>query len=48
MWPLVDDHGHITPILVENSQERPFSIIAKANTYEFFDQEMVTTRIPRT
>jgi hypothetical protein len=40
-------NGHITPILVENNQERPFSIIAKANTYEFFDEEMVSTRIPR-
>jgi hypothetical protein len=28
-------NGHTTPIFVENSHERPFSIIPKANTYEF-------------
>jgi hypothetical protein len=28
-------NGHITPIFVENSQERPFSIITKAITYGF-------------
>jgi hypothetical protein len=27
--------GHTTPIFVENSHERPFSIIPKANTYRF-------------
>jgi hypothetical protein len=27
---------HTTPIFVENSHERPFSIIPKANTYGFF------------
>jgi hypothetical protein len=26
-------NGHTTPIFVENSHERPFSIIPKANTY---------------
>src|SRR5688572_32008251 len=26
---------HTSPIFVENSHERPFSIIPKANTYEF-------------
>src|SRR5688572_17406147 len=26
-------NGHKTPIFVENSDERPFSIIPKANTY---------------
>jgi hypothetical protein len=40
MWgevyePLVDDECHTTPILFENSHERPFSIILKANTYGF-------------
>jgi hypothetical protein len=40
MWgevydPLVDDQWHTTPIFVENSHERPFSIIPKANPYEF-------------
>jgi hypothetical protein len=29
-------NGHTTLIFVENSQERPFSIIKKANTYGFF------------
>jgi hypothetical protein len=28
-------NGHTTPIFVETSHERPFSIIPKANTYEF-------------
>jgi hypothetical protein len=28
-------NGHTTPIFVENSHERPFSIISKANTYGF-------------
>jgi hypothetical protein len=29
-------NGHTTLIYVENSQEQPFSIIPKANTYGFF------------
>jgi hypothetical protein len=38
MWgevykPLIDVNGHTTPIFVETSHERPFSIISKANTY---------------
>jgi hypothetical protein len=28
-------NGHTTPISVENSHERPFSIKLKANTYKF-------------
>jgi hypothetical protein len=28
-------NGHTTPIFVENSHERPFSIIPKVNTYGF-------------
>jgi hypothetical protein len=28
-------NGRTTPIFVENSHERPFSIIPKANTYGF-------------
>jgi hypothetical protein len=28
-------NGHTTPIFVRKSHERPFSIIPKANTYEF-------------
>jgi hypothetical protein len=40
MWgevyePLSMINGHTTPIFVENSHERPFSIIPKANTYGF-------------
>jgi hypothetical protein len=37
--PLVDDQWHTTPIFVENSHERPFSIIPKANTYEFLNKK---------
>jgi hypothetical protein len=41
MWgevyePLFDDQWPRNPHFVENSHERPFSIILKANTYEFF------------
>ena len=32
-------NGHTTPIFVENSYERPFSIISKANTYRFFTKK---------
>jgi hypothetical protein len=44
MWgevnePLVNDHGYTTPIFVENSHERPFSIIPKANTYGFLTKK---------
>jgi hypothetical protein len=31
-------NGHTTPIFVENSHERPFTLILKANTYEFFNK----------
>jgi hypothetical protein len=52
MWsevyePLVDDQWHTTPIFVENSHERPFTMTPKANTFRFFDQEMVSTRNQR-
>jgi hypothetical protein len=33
--PLVDDKWPHNPIFDENSHERPFSIIPKANTYGF-------------
>jgi hypothetical protein len=33
-------NGHTSPIFVENSHERPFSIIPKANTYEFLTKKM--------
>jgi hypothetical protein len=45
LWSMIN--GHTTPIFVENSQERSFSIISKANTYGFFYEEMVSTRNPR-
>jgi hypothetical protein len=32
-------NGHITHIFVENSHERQFSIISKANTYEFLTKK---------
>jgi hypothetical protein len=40
MWgevyePLVDDQWNTTPIFVEKSHERPFSMTLKANTYVF-------------
>jgi uncharacterized membrane protein YagU involved in acid resistance len=31
LWSMIN--GHTTPIFVENSHERPFSLIPKANTY---------------
>jgi hypothetical protein len=41
--PLANINGHTTPIFVENSHKRPFSIVPKANTFRVFDQEMVST-----
>jgi hypothetical protein len=37
LWSMIN--GHTTPILVENSHERPFSIILKANTNRFLTKE---------
>jgi hypothetical protein len=37
LWSMIN--GHTTPIFVENSHERPFSIIPKANTYGFFTKK---------
>jgi hypothetical protein len=34
LWSMIN--GHTTLIFVENSHERPFSIISKANTYGFW------------
>jgi hypothetical protein len=34
IWSMIN--GHTTPIFVENSHERPFSVIPKDNTYRFF------------
>jgi hypothetical protein len=44
MWgevnePLVNDQWPQNPIFVENSHERPFSIIPKNNTYEFLTKK---------
>jgi hypothetical protein len=50
MWgevyePLVDDQWPRNPHFVENSHERPFSIILKANTYEFFTKTWSPSKI---
>jgi hypothetical protein len=37
LWSKIN--GHTTPIFVENSHERPFSIIPKANTYGFLTKK---------
>jgi hypothetical protein len=44
MWgevyePLVDNEWSHNPHFAENSHERPFSIIPKANTYEFLTKK---------
>jgi hypothetical protein len=37
LWSMIN--GHTTTIFVENSHERPFSIIPKANTYGFLTKK---------
>jgi uncharacterized membrane protein YagU involved in acid resistance len=37
LWPMIN--GHTTPIFIENSDQRPFSIIPKANTYGFLTKK---------
>jgi hypothetical protein len=37
LWYMIN--GHTTPFFVENSHERPFSIIPKANTYRFLTKK---------
>jgi hypothetical protein len=37
LWSMIN--GHTTPIFVENSHERPFLIIQKANTYGFLTKK---------
>jgi hypothetical protein len=37
LWSMIN--GQTTPIFVENIHERPFSIIPKANTYEFLTKK---------
>jgi hypothetical protein len=49
MWgemyePLVYDQWQHNPFFVENRHERSFSILLKANTYIFFDKELISTR----
>jgi hypothetical protein len=43
LWSMIS--GHTTPIFVENSHERPFSIIPKANTYGFLTKKWSPTEI---
>jgi hypothetical protein len=38
LWSMIN--GHTTPIFVENSHERPFSIIPKDNTYGFLNKKL--------
>jgi hypothetical protein len=38
LWSMIN--GHTTPIFVENSHERPFTIIPKANTYGFLTKKL--------
>jgi hypothetical protein len=37
LWSMVN--GHTTPIFVESSHERPFSIVSKDNTYRFLTKK---------
>jgi len=37
LWSMIN--GHTTPIFVENSHERPFSMTRKANTYGFLTKK---------
>jgi hypothetical protein len=43
LWSMIN--GHTTPIFVENSHERPFSIIPMANTYGFFTKKWSPPKI---
>jgi hypothetical protein len=50
MWgevyePMVDDQWPHNPIFVENTHERPFSIISKANTYKFLTKKWSSLEI---
>jgi hypothetical protein len=38
-------NGHITPIFVESSHERPFSIISKDSTYGFLTKKWSPPKI---
>src|SRR5699024_12302019 len=43
LWSMIN--GHTTPIFVENSHERPFSIISKAKTNGFLTKKWSTPEI---
>jgi hypothetical protein len=43
LWSMIN--GHTTPIFVENSHERPFSVIPKANTYGFLTKKWSPSEI---
>jgi hypothetical protein len=43
LWSMIN--GHTTPIFVENSHERPFSIVPKANTYGFLTKKWSPPKI---
>jgi hypothetical protein len=50
MWgevyePLVDDQWPHNPHFAENSHQRPFSIIPKANTYDFLTKKKSSPEI---
>jgi hypothetical protein len=40
-------NGHTSPIFVESSHERPFTIIPKANTYRFLTKKCVGSMLRR-
>jgi hypothetical protein len=43
LWSMIN--GHTTAIFVENSHERPFSLIPKANTYGFLTKKWSPPKI---
>jgi hypothetical protein len=43
LWSMIN--GNTTPIFVENSHERPFSIIPKANTYGYLTKKSSPLKI---
>jgi hypothetical protein len=45
LWSMIN--GHTTPIFVENSHERQFPIIPKANTYRFLTKKWSPLEIPK-
>jgi hypothetical protein len=45
LWSIMN--GHTIPIFVENSHERPFSIIPKANTYRFLTKKWSPVEIQK-